>query len=127
LSNTAISAAAMMQANAAQQAADEAARVACATLVKGYEHNTATVAEMVQYADCIERLYPSVQDFSGIKPFLAVAFFLFFAGFLFGFIKRARYDDTFDKFMIGMGWGLIAVAAPLGVVCFIVSVRWLFF
>lgn len=50
-------AAAVAAANSAQAAA-AARRAECAVKVQGYQHDKATVAEMRQYADCIESLHP---------------------------------------------------------------------
>jgi hypothetical protein len=54
-----IASAANVSAAAANAAAEESARKACMAVVRGYEHDRASVAEMREYAGCIDRLYPT--------------------------------------------------------------------
>jgi len=56
MSSTALAAASLAIATEAQSAANEAK---CATLVSGYAHNTATVGQRKEYADCIDIMHPS--------------------------------------------------------------------
>ena len=56
--SAAMAASASASATAANAQAQQAMRKACEASVIGYEHNTATIAEMQGYAQCVERLHP---------------------------------------------------------------------
>lgn len=56
----ALSSAASAQAAQASAEAREAKVTACRASVKGYQHNTATVQDMQQYAECVALLHPQV-------------------------------------------------------------------
>ena len=62
----AISSAANAQASAALSKAKDAA---CRAEMPGFEHNTATVQEMQEYAQCVQRLHPV--DVGGGMPVIA--------------------------------------------------------
>ena len=59
----------------ALQRANEARKSACLAAVPGYEHKTATVEQMQNYAGCIKILYPS--EVSGGADFVLKAVILF--------------------------------------------------
>lgn len=56
--SVALAASANANAAAANAAAARAKRIACMKYAPGYEHDTATVTEMRQYAECVEILHP---------------------------------------------------------------------
>lgn len=72
----AITAAANAQAAAANAAAQEAARNACMAYVRGYQHDRATVAEMREYAGCIDRLHPAPLEPGDMMVWKIVVFVL---------------------------------------------------
>lgn len=53
----------MIMANTqAANAAQDALRHSCEASVKGYEHNSATAAQMIDYSKCIQLLHPVDAD-----------------------------------------------------------------
>ena len=93
----AITSAANAQAAAANAAAQEAARKACMALVRGYEHDRATVTEMREYAGCIGRLHPApmTEDALGVAKF---AVLVIFAAMVAGVVWERR------ERMLSSGW-----------------------
>lgn len=119
-----IAASANANAAAANAAAARAKRIACMKYAPGYEHDTATVTEMRQYAECVEILHPEPMTGGevvwvkaaivvGLVGAVAVAwrwgreegFFTGVAGFLLGGIGSA--------FAVGAVWLLIAAVRYL--------------
>lgn len=90
----AISTAANAQAAAANAAAQEAARTACMTYVRGYQHDRATVAEMQGYAECIGRLYPQELSADGLVA-VKVVIAILLAGVVIGIVHQ--YRDSYSE------------------------------
>jgi hypothetical protein len=105
----AIATVAVANSAAANAAAAAARRDACRASVKGYEHDTATVTEMQQYAGCVERLHPqplSDPAVWGVKLLIVLCFSGFFVcGW---YAKRYEWD----------GWSGALMAAALGAMAF---------
>lgn len=93
----AISAAANAQAAAANAASQEAARTACMTYVRGYQHDRATVAEMQGYAECIGRLYPQGLSADGLVA-AKVVIAILLAGVVIGIVHQ--YRDSYSEGLI---------------------------
>lgn len=93
-------AAAVAAANSAQAAA-AARRAECAVTVKGYQHDKATVAEMRQYADCIDSLHPNPFE-PGIGTLIVCSVLL--AGIVLGALYECVFD-TFGGFFGRLGYG----------------------
>lgn len=108
--------------------AREAKIIACKTNIDSFDSKTATVAQMKQYADCIDTVYPSDVSPSGVIAF-KVIFVIALIGMFIGFYKA--HKDTYgsdwtDYAMYGfMGFLLLPVA--LGIIGGIgFGVVWLF-
>lgn len=115
----AISAAANANATAANIAAQDAARKACAALVRGYEHDRATVSEMREYAGCIARLHPepmSGDELVAAKLAVAVIFAAMVAGIVWERRERMVSDGWFGAVLGGSFIGGIFGATGLLVV-----------
>lgn len=118
----AISSAANAQAAAANAAAQEAARKACMGYVRGYEHDSATVAEMREYAGCIGRLHPGPmsEETLGVAKFaVLVMFAAIVAGIVWERRERSMSDSWFGAVfgggMIGLFFGAVGLLAVAGV------------
>ena len=97
-SAVAISAAANANAAAANAAAQAAAKKACMAYVRGYEHDRATVAEMREYAGCIDRLHPQELSADAMTA-LKVVVVVLLAGMVIGVVREWR--DPFRGGPIG--------------------------
>ena len=80
--------------------AEAAKTLACKGYVRGFQNDTATVAEMHQYAGCITRLYPAESMSADAAIGLKVAIVLMILSMPFGAWKGAR-DFGFG----GWDWG----------------------
>lgn len=106
----AISAGAAASANAANIRARHAEEASCKILVKGYEHNTATIAEQKDYAHCINLLHPSELDPSAIL-ILKILFIIGLIGAASTWVKES-YQDFLDRVFISL-LGFIVVPAAV--------------
>lgn len=109
----AISAAANANATAANIAAQEAARKACAALVRGYEHDRATVEEMREYAGCINRLHPTPMQPGDLMIWKVVVLVLLF-GTLAGIVWQWRNEFSSGPIEAVLMGGLIGFVASGG-------------
>lgn len=111
-----IAAGAAAQSAAATAAAAAAKKTACMSFVKGFQNDTATTAEMRQYADCVSTLYPNPLS-DGSVWILKAAILIVFAGFIGGGIRGHfdSYGDWTDRYL----WSpfLYGSFAFLGVLC----------
>lgn len=96
-------AAAVAAANSAQAAA-AARRAECAVAVKGYQHDKATVAEMRQYADCIDALHPD--QFEPGIGMLVIAMTLL-VGIAIGMVRELLCGPRFDGPIARLGFGVL--------------------
>jgi hypothetical protein len=94
-------AAAVAAANSAQAAA-AARRAECAVTVKGYQHDKATVAEMRQYADCIDALHPDPIQL-GIGTLVVCSVLL--AGIVVGAVHEFLCGFGSDSVFARLGFG----------------------
>ena len=93
----------------------ETARQACTVYVQGYAHERATVAEMREYAGCIERLYPSPVSEESLWVAKG-AVLVMFAAVVAGIIWEKRTESMMTRTWLGaVFWGGLAGAA-LGVI-----------
>ena len=97
-----ISSAANAQATAANIAAQEAARIACLSYVQNYEHNHATVVEMREYANCIDKLHPNPMGADIIFALKLSVILLFVCVISGGFIYLKRNDEWILGAMVGV-------------------------
>lgn len=111
----AITSAANAQAAAANAQAAAAKRAACMGYVKGYTHDQATVAEMRQYANCIDNLYPSDFDYTTLKVIVLVLLIGVLIGTAWGYSKADPKDRAFDAAMGGFAGFLGGCCVLLGV------------
>lgn len=82
---------------AANTVAQEAARTACMTYVRGYQHDHATVAEMQGYAKCIGRLYPQELSADGLVA-AKVIIAILLGGVVIGIVHQ--YRDSYSEGLI---------------------------
>jgi len=108
----AISAGAAASANAANMRARKAEEASCKMMVKGYEHNTATIAEQKDYAHCINLLHPKALDPSAIL-ILKILFIIGLIGAVVTYMKE-EYSDFIERVFISL---LGFIVAPLAVAC----------
>jgi hypothetical protein len=103
----AISSVALAEASAAKTEA-------CKATVKTYKPETATVAEMRGYAECVQRLHPNDLP-SGAVIAIKIAIVLVLIGAIVGAWKSYKDRDYFGWFDVSMGFvmGATAVAAIL--------------
>ncbi len=99
-----ISSAANVQATAANIAAQEAARTACLSYVQNYEHNHATVVEMREYANCIDKLHPNPMGADTIFA-LKLSVILLFVCVISGVFIYLKMDDS------GIAGGMVGFMA----------------
>lgn len=118
----ALSAAANANAAAANAAAQRAKTIACQSLIKGYENDSATVEQARQYSECISRIYPDEMQ-AGDVLLLKAWIFCVFIGVLIGLWPIANHlsfsssPDVGDRFMgaiVGFCFGAIAPLALYG-------------
>ena len=124
----AISAAANAQAAAANAADQESAKIACMSFVQGYEHNRASVEDMRQYSECVERIY-SAPTSSGemliVKGAVGVVLIATIAGALICAVGRNTDGDSVaDRLFYGSFFGFLGsltFCLVLGLVAFLFS------
>ena len=107
-----ISAGAAANANAANIRAREAEEASCKMMVKGYEHNTATIAEQKEYAHCINLLHPKALDPSTIL-ILKIFFIIGLIGAVLIYIEQG-YKDFIERVCISL---LGFIVAPSIMAC----------
>jgi hypothetical protein len=94
--------------------AREAKIIACKTNIDSFDSKTATMAQMKQYADCVDTVYPSDVSPSGVIAF-KVIFVIAIIGMLVGFYKAHKssyHNDFVDYAMFGfMGFIFLPVAS----------------
>ena len=99
----------------AASAADDANRAVCAVKMENFVSKVATVAERIDYADCVHLLHPNPMSDDTINP-LRVVVGLLLIGALVGCVsgvwKNWCYSDIIDKAIYGM----IGAAAGASVV-----------
>lgn len=123
--SVAIAASANANAAAANAAAARAKRIACMKYVPGYQHDRATVAEMRQYAECVEILHP--EPLTGaealwIKAAILACFIGIGVGSRIGWKDGGLGDAVFFGFVgaivapcaVGAVWLVIAMLRFLG-------------
>jgi hypothetical protein len=105
--SVAISSVALAQASAAKTEA-------CKATVKTYKPETATVAEMRGYAECVQRLHPTERTGDELIA-VKVVIVLVLLGAVVGAWKSYKNTVYFDWFWIGTGFvgGALTVAAIL--------------
>ena len=98
--------------SAANAAAQEAARKACMAYVRGYEHDRATVAEMREYADCIDRLHPAPLEPGGLMAWKIVVAVLLI-GMVAGIVREWRdsFSGPIEATLMGAIMGLCVSGA----------------
>lgn len=81
----------------------EAEKAKCAASVKGYRHDVATVAQMQEYAGCIDKLHPSELT-ADATIVLKVAIVLLFAGTIGGGVYQSvwGYDGPITGALLGL-------------------------
>jgi hypothetical protein len=120
--SAAMAASASASATASNAQAQQAMRKACEASVIGYEHNTATIAEMHGYAQCVERLHP--QEFGPesaieVKVFVAVLMIAAVVGAVDGCI-RSWHDEPIRGAIAGLfaGVSVVILVCALGVAAY---------
>jgi hypothetical protein len=94
---------------ASQQAA-EAKRIACESFVKDYEHNTATVHDRRQYAQCIQLLQPV--EVSGSAALLLKVCIV--CGLIGGVVWGWRAWRDSGDWIVALGiWFMVTLAAGI--------------
>lgn len=101
----------------------EARRATCIGLVRGFEHDTATVAERQEYAACVERLYPSELS-PGAVIALKVVIVCALLGTCFGAWKGWKDDGAMGAVFIGLFGALVAVWVPVTVLALVYGFYW---
>lgn len=100
------------QSAAASVAAQEAARKACAALVRGYEHDKATPPEMRAYAECARLLHPSPMT-GGEAVALKGAVLFMLVAMIVGVLYEFRAKDISDTW-IGHIFGGLFIGFAVG-------------
>ncbi len=122
----AISAGASGQAAAASAAAHRARVTACQGYVRGYAHESATVSEMQEYADCVELLNPTPMSANAITA-AKVALVVILVCAAVGAWREARDDSSGgDLLSLSMGavmggLGGVAILLVVGAIGFVVT------
>lgn len=108
--------------------AREAKIIACKTNIENYDSKTATVAQMKQYSDCVDTVYPSDVYPSSVIIF-KVIFVIALIGMFGGFYEahKAKYRaDWMGYAMMGM-CGFLLFPIAIGIIGGIgFGVVWLF-
>ena len=127
MNSTAIAISANTTAAIAASEAAEAKRIACYTIEKNFNAQTATISEKKSYAECIYVLHPSeISD--GALIWLKILIVLIFVGVGAGIFKahKDRYaDDFFDYAMFAFLGALLVPIAALILVGFLYAVKFL--
>lgn len=115
-----------VMAAAANARAAEAKRIACQSNLKTYQANTPTVAEMRQYAECVDIVHPLPVD-GGVIVLYKIFFIVALLGMAFGFWKaKKEYGDFGEYAMFGF-LGFIFAPVAVGIVLGILAgIAWLF-
>jgi hypothetical protein len=123
-----IAAGAAAQSAAANAAASHARKVACMKFVQGYQNDTATTAEMREYAECVGRLYPnpmSSNETLALKASIVIVLLAMVAGLIFGHQDRygPHWAERYLLFPFFFGIGAVAVLMVLAAIVW--SIRFL--
>jgi hypothetical protein len=118
----ALSAAALAQSAAAEQAAH---RAECLIAIKGYQNDTATVEQARSYASCIRTLYGSGEPLGAgavimIKTVIAIVLVSMAIGAWWGWRDEPGVETPFMFSLIGAVIGLVIAGVGAGVM-FLVS------
>lgn len=112
---------------AARAAAAQARRDACTVLVRDFQHEGATVAEIRQYSSCARILYPEPTSpanlFAG-KLIVAFVLLCFVVGVARFRSRRESFDTWADALIIGGLGGVLAaggICVLAASICFVVS------
>lgn len=122
--SVALAASANANAAAANAAAARAKRIACMKYVPGYEHDTATVTEMRQYAECVDILHPEPMTggevawvkaaiVAGMIGAAAAAWIWGREEGIFGGVMGFLFGGISGAFAVGAAWFLIAAVRYL--------------
>lgn len=88
--------------------ADSAKKTACASYIKSYNAQTATVQEMREYASCVHRVYGRGEPLSGGEiGAIKLAILVFFVAWVLSGYKLYREDGL--GVSIGIGFCLAAI------------------
>ena len=106
------------QGSAAKAAASDTVAKACLALMPGYQHDKATVAEMREYAGCIERLHPLPTPGSDLSMAKA-AVVIMFAAIALGIAWERKHHALSDSWpgaiiggsLIGLFFGIVGLLA----------------
>jgi len=124
----AIGAAASAQAIAAEARARRAEELACQSFVRGYQHDTATVESMQQYAKCIRILHPTDRPMTGSDvtavKFVLVALLL--GGVYNTWANRDQWHGVgflldFAMGVLGTGLAILCAVALVVAVAYVVA------
>ena len=122
--SVAIAASANANAAAANAAAARAKKIACMKYVPGYKHDTATVAEMRQYSECISALHPTPMT-GGEVIWVKAAIIAGLIGAVLGAYKGAK-DDGAGLAILGLFLGGLLAPILVGTAWFLIrAVRFL--
>ena len=108
----AVIAATTAQTAAANAAAQEAARTACMTYVRGYQSDRATVAEMREYANCVDLLHPEPMAVGDLLVWKAIVVVLL-AGMVAGAVNELR-RPAFGPIESALMGGFMGLCASVG-------------
>ena len=101
-------------ASAAIIALDSAHRARCLALIRGFEHDTATQQQRIEYADCIRYLAPvhlSPSMTVGLKVCIVIIILSMIAGVVHQFYNRDYSHRWTDVVFASFMWGLGSVIA----------------
>lgn len=106
--------------------AHQALVVHCRATVPNFDAQRATVAEMKEYAKCVETLYPT-EIGAGVIVALKVLFVVAILGSAYAFWKdRQEGGDFGSQIVCGLLGFLLAPMAIASVAAFAFGIRWLF-
>ena len=105
-----------MAASALAVSLDAKEDAACALAMAGFKHDGATVAEMQQYANCVQRVHPEEMPDTGvwvIKAVIGVLLLAAIVGAVQGFLRGGSMEWFFEAMFYSLMAGVILLVTGL--------------
>lgn len=95
-----------MSSSSSSSAAREAKKIACKSVIDGFESRAATVEQAQQYASCVRFMHPPAeQDYTGEKLILLSFLIFVVIGVIWGYFKE---DTVYGGLMGTIVWMVLA-------------------
>ncbi len=120
----------IIQAQDAEDAANEAAAIACNGLLNSYDASIATISEMQSYVGCVDLIYPAASEAltGGEAVAITVALVVLMAAVVWGFMwgMGESQPNAFERFFGAVLGACMAAAVMLALLCLAAAIAFIF-